>query len=138
MAVSVQELYVIRLALALLEKEDGEVTLNKLQTRLAELQAEKQAAHSKYQAFKHVVDKAVDQLDTATMEDRNLDRNFRNRVQEVSGVNIDSDTLKVLVTLYKQRYGRKRSSYRRGSMSISRRSSTQRRSSVRRRSRYEL
>jgi len=98
-----QELYMIRLAVGLMEREDAKIQMQQLQTSLVTAEEEKVVSSTRFDACQAQVDEVRDRIAVLQEEDKLLERNFRREIQEASPNAIDQDSLKVLQTLYRLR-----------------------------------
>lgn len=97
-----QELYMSRLAIAVQEREDASIQEEKLLTQLDELCDVRDAAVGKHEAFMNNFDDFRRSVENMISEDKQMEKNFRNNLMNVSG-SIDQDTYKTLLALFKQR-----------------------------------
>ena len=103
-AIFTQELYILRLALLLLEKEDDAAQLSKLRKERAELIAKKKLADEKLANFRTTVLNSKNDLDRMKATEKQMEKDFKRLIQ-LKGPNgmLDQDTMAILVTLYKSR-----------------------------------
>ena len=103
-AVLTQELYILRLALLLLEKEDDTAQLVKFRKERGVLLEKQKIANEKLAKFRTTVLKSKSDLDRMRSTEKQMEKDFKRAVQE-KGPNgmLDQDTMAVLMTLYKSR-----------------------------------
>jgi WD40 repeat protein len=136
MVIFTEELYMVRLGLSVMEREDETQVTTELQSQLASELSKKVAMSEKATIARKAVDKYKEDLTVLQDEDRLAERNVKRELSEANGGPLDQDTVKILIQLFKLRKSGAESSIRqsgstarRSSMSISRRSSISKRKS---------
>lgn len=98
-----QELYISRLALSMVKREQLWGNLKSLNS---EIEANRKSRGELSQVVKKLttcVDEAKAQLQAAQDEEKTLDRSFKRDLQTLSNATFDQDTLKIFTNLYRQR-----------------------------------
>ncbi|CAM9999586.1 unnamed protein product, partial [Phaeothamnion confervicola] len=103
-AVGAQALSVARLAMGIVEREDDDVSMEKLEKALGAALGKRALARTRLEAFRKHVDAAREAIDAAQAEDRALERNFKKEIQEAASNPMDmADMMAQLVQLYRLR-----------------------------------
>ncbi|CBJ28164.1 conserved unknown protein [Ectocarpus siliculosus] len=104
MFIASQELLLTRLAMGIVEREDDDVTMEKLDKALGELFEKKALAQERLEGYRLHVEQAREEIETLQAEDRLMERNFKKEIQEAASNPIDmAEMMAQLVQLYKLR-----------------------------------
>jgi len=107
LAISTQEMYILRLRMGLMEGEDELLAIARLDNTMRgvlELKASLDTQSTQWQAE---VDRAKDDLAGLQETDKKLEKDFRREIGEASPEPINQDTMKILTQLYKIRHATK-------------------------------
>ncbi|CAM9373592.1 unnamed protein product, partial [Choristocarpus tenellus] len=103
-AAASQELLLTRLAMGIIEREDDDVTMEKLDKSLSDLMEKKAVAQERLEGYRLHVEMSREEIEALQAEDRMLERNFKKEIQEAASNPIDmADMMAQLVQLYKLR-----------------------------------
>ncbi|CAB1115795.1 unnamed protein product [Ectocarpus sp. CCAP 1310/34] len=96
MYIASQELLLTRLAMGIVEREDDDVTMEKLDKALGDLfeqkvkqPARKALAQERLEGYRLHVEQAREEIETLQAEDRLMERNFKKEIQEAASNPID-------------------------------------------------
>ncbi|CAM9147521.1 unnamed protein product, partial [Ectocarpus sp. 13 AM-2016] len=104
MFIASQELLLTRLAMGIVEREDDDVTMEKLDKALGDLFEKKALAQERLEGYRLHVEQAREEIETLQAEDRLMERNFKKEIQEAASNPIDmAEMMAQLVQLYKLR-----------------------------------
>ena len=104
-SISTQELYIARLGLSIMRKEDCLADLNKVDEKFAGLFVQRDSLAASCVNFHKNLELSAAELAAAVEADKAVERNFRKEIQEASGAPLDQDSVKVLLGLFKKRGG---------------------------------
>ncbi|CAM9456895.1 unnamed protein product [Scytosiphon promiscuus] len=104
MFIASQELLLTRLAMGIVEREDDDVSMEKLDKALGDVFEKKALAQERLEGYRLHVEQAREEIEAVQAEDRVMERNFKKEIQEAASNPIDmAEMMAQLVQLYKLR-----------------------------------
>ncbi|CAN0362423.1 unnamed protein product [Pylaiella littoralis] len=104
MFIASQELLLTRLAMGIVEREDDDVTMEKLDKALGDLFEKKALTQERLEGYRLHVEQSREEIEALQAEDRLMERNFKKEIQEAASNPIDmAEMMAQLVQLYKLR-----------------------------------
>eukprot|EP00948_MAST-09A_sp_MAST-9A-sp1_P004202 g4202.t1 len=128
--IKVQELYCLRLSLELVNREKLLSVRQDVQKQVDKLMEDRAAQQTRIAVYKMKVDQFKDELEDLQKVDHRLEKEFKKEISAFSTDKVDAASLRTLLSLFRHRIGRRRSSTNVGRSSGSRRSSTMKRTSI--------
>lgn len=125
-SIAAQGLYISRLSMCLVRREDIVVRKAKNRGSLQEVTSQRDTMKAEIENFQPSLDAAHAALQLCQEKDRQVEKNFKIRIQELaaaSGDSIDADELKILMAMFKYRAGQRAAFLGEMSQHSSRRSS---------------